>query len=1231
MVSRVPARCLETWKLTVLDGRFLLKYATRDTVELLERGTGGVSEASLAIDKYDEKSPLYGLVQYRRRKVILKYVPEGTSRLLQGLCIHIAARTLIDQTLHPARLAVQFQSILETFAPHETVFSFKAASELNESTLASACMLHTSAASLTSDSSSSLRKSRLGGIAEDVEEGATAPIGKARNLTTPERPESSDTKSSKAERVDTSVVPAVIGPSPSKREEESASNQDANLPTRVDSLAPPRATPSPGLQENKSSVSSLQADNPTSVPSPQGEKLSSVHPSQNNKSSSPTLSFDKPLPAPPELTPQKKQLDLHPVHHEEENGFDYRSRQSHDTTRPSFDHRQSSQIIRPQADDAASQYSSYSPYKPKKKLGPRPHKDPEGRPKTSGAASKDQRAVANLPTNLRISNRPPPTNVTRPGSQHSSRSVPSNFRHRSELLSSESPPPLPQAAAHITDVYRSTDAGSFISTAALNPQKATSITPEKLRLMKALQMRKKQQALARRASTVSPPPELDILRPEKMAQSETEPGTEKSSYPTEARSGRVGSEKDDSTAMKQETDNAPPPPSNGTAEVHSPTSALPEIDHPTPSLAGTNTTPTKALQKERPVKKDSGISSLEDAETSKQEPAVPSSTPQNVTEVPNQIDVPEINPPGLEAVFPKANDGSKADESKTSANTVSSHLVVATSDDEPQTATTQDTRVKDIGAKPSISDNPQADTPDQNQKRRNLVEPIKILSSPEASDVSDDDSFVEELEHAKLEEAKPISVARSPITPIFRNSSDRLSEVARAVSAPIQVATDSTAPTPEKPRTISGRSVSTSTALPPLPPAPGDVGYALAAKKGTVSSGITTRIKALESFSRREVTGSPLQITPPQPISQKSSPSIWSFKKRASLAQIRSNPPNTSTSKLPPKQLPTPQPTLTAEKMPTSPPRPWPQRTGSAPQVDAPMQKGDSISVTARIIRDPNQNSAELADNPSEPVPMNLHRSPLTVEHERSEPQAQSIMSSAASTIRPDSRPTSPKVERSRFSFSSTRSSVPKLMTSDSMASRISQAGNQKKRTSGNVPLSPSDASSIAEDRPKESRASRLMKRMSNLTGGSRRNIFNSLSPNGREQIPPAPIAERRESLTEQSSLTDSLSHVVDIGDVNVQFPDTLLWKRRFMRIDDQGYLVLTPPTKETMERNRGISRRFHLSDFRKPTLPDPEREELPWSILLDFEDGTCLQCACESRYAQTQVLRSRYFCAQVD
>lgn len=64
--------------------RFLLKYVNRDSVELYERGKGGVNEARLAVAKYEEASPLYGLIIYRRRKVLIKYVPEGTSRLLQG-------------------------------------------------------------------------------------------------------------------------------------------------------------------------------------------------------------------------------------------------------------------------------------------------------------------------------------------------------------------------------------------------------------------------------------------------------------------------------------------------------------------------------------------------------------------------------------------------------------------------------------------------------------------------------------------------------------------------------------------------------------------------------------------------------------------------------------------------------------------------------------------------------------------------------------------------------------------------------------------------------------------------------------------------------------------------------------------------------------------------------------------------------------------------------------------
>lgn len=186
-------------------------------------------------------------------------------------------------------------------------------------------------------------------------------------------------------------------------------------------------------------------------------------------------------------------------------------------------------------------------------------------------------------------------------------------------------------------------------------------------------------------------------------------------------------------------------------------------------------------------------------------------------------------------------------------------------------------------------------------------------------------------------------------------------------------------------------------------------------------------------------------------------------------------------------------------------------------------------------------------------------------------------------------------------------------------------------RTESSVlPRSASDSSSIAEEVVgKGSRKARLMRRMSILTKGPRRTIASALGSATSKQEDPGTmtwqppdliVGHSGERSPQRLPMAESYAHVVDIGDVNIQFPDTLLWKRRFMRIDDQGFLILTPPTMEA--NKRGISRRFHLSEIKKPCLPALEREELPWSILLDFEDGGCLQCACESRYAQGQVLR---------
>jgi hypothetical protein len=36
------------------------------------------------IEEFEETSPLYGFLRYRRRNVLIKYMPEDCSRLVQG-------------------------------------------------------------------------------------------------------------------------------------------------------------------------------------------------------------------------------------------------------------------------------------------------------------------------------------------------------------------------------------------------------------------------------------------------------------------------------------------------------------------------------------------------------------------------------------------------------------------------------------------------------------------------------------------------------------------------------------------------------------------------------------------------------------------------------------------------------------------------------------------------------------------------------------------------------------------------------------------------------------------------------------------------------------------------------------------------------------------------------------------------------------------------------------------
>jgi hypothetical protein len=81
--------------LTLRGARFLVHYVSRDEVDVLSQGTKGVAELREAAEKYYNGSaeaeaetktgPLFGMIDFRRRKVLIKLVPDDTTRLIKGM------------------------------------------------------------------------------------------------------------------------------------------------------------------------------------------------------------------------------------------------------------------------------------------------------------------------------------------------------------------------------------------------------------------------------------------------------------------------------------------------------------------------------------------------------------------------------------------------------------------------------------------------------------------------------------------------------------------------------------------------------------------------------------------------------------------------------------------------------------------------------------------------------------------------------------------------------------------------------------------------------------------------------------------------------------------------------------------------------------------------------------------------------------------------------------------
>ena len=806
---------------------------------------------------------------------------------------------------------------------------------------------------------------------------------------------------------------------------------------------------------------------------------------------------------------------------EEQNDTDLTGRKSDQLPRSMREPRTSSQSTRPTTRDL---YGAYV-YKPKVKLGPRPSTESTGRPHTSASNSRqmEPRPISTVPAGIKVPSRRPI--LTRPQSQHSSTG--------SKLLPlSSAAPKLPELLFVDQGVNTAVTANTKVIPGAPSPMqpamKSSAITPEKQRLMKALQLRKKQLAMAAASKEEEKKPierlELeagslvegqqqdvenipDILehptRGDSVSTVRVQPEVDEESgspIPTSSPVSIIEPSEGHSTQASSFTDD------NDHSAKDAQRKELQPTDAPSLELSSScSVVDMKSADLDEPKQADSPLQPVK--ETSASEVPLPPPTEEEA-----QMLVEEAAP-----VLPTSN--ASLNEFMEDVETAVTHMTnIMQNIDEDFT----DTR-------PSTADTIERQDLERPSKRRGLIDPIRIISSAENSDDNylSDESFMEELKTAKLQEAKPVSVSKSPLTPMSpRSINDRRPSDAgsapRSVSNPLQNGISTELPYLSHDGYGYGYTRSMSVSCTNV--AKSQQASTLMAKKINVSSGISKRIKALELVSSRETspaTQSPLSTAIPC-----SSPPFAEFRKaslrtpsgRSNLAGKR----ETELSNVGSYPSPSPSPQV----LPSCCASPESVLDVRHEGITSKAPPG-SISVTARILRGANNAKPVVPVDASEPVIQDLFRSPLVIEHQGAMvlPSGKERRGSDGPHSGTSSSPRSGR--NSMFRSASQPDVVPKRNSISSRRKHSVGSPYSIKDTSS------TDLGSLEQrgEEKKESRKSRLLKRMSSISSASRKSLLQALSPTPKEE----------ESIIESQLAVESLPAVVDIGDVNIQFPDTLV------------------------------------------------------------------------------------------
>jgi hypothetical protein len=1052
---------------------------------------------------------------------------------------------------------VHFQAITDRFSPHDTIFTISSSDDLNDHTLGAACSLHTAIPS-TASSSGSSRKNRLDEITEDAEEN------------------------------------------------QGGDGDDAQPAAQADST-PATKTEAPTIEIED-------------VSAPKSTESQTRRPPADARPITPATKASEPEPTAEDASETPKESDDNapstPLANSRE--FDY-------LYEPSEHRRFSSQTTRPSAADLYSVY-----YKPKVKLGPRPRPSLDmQRPQTSGDPPPPARLVSTLPAGMRIG--PRKTNSSqRPKSRDSLFVPPANI---------PPPPPMPDVP-EMSSLLPKRNPGS--SAASVRSLPATmhrvpaspGVTPERQRLMKALELRKKQLSAQREKATkteaipsspsdrlssrtiaVAQPPKSPSIKVEEVVEdhkkleevkTEQSPADQKSQAPAvpaeHAAEETVKTDSGDDTVVtdsgeteEQASTNAASSPVSVQEELstgHStrPSSISGDEDHDSSKHEDEPSTDSQRQAAVPKLEVANGVVSpaVEVEESAESSPTIvpdrtspapspvpsegteaPANRPQTIdssdTEVPQQLEEakkPEqIEEPELPEESEQSKQPEQAEQAEEAEQSEQSEL-----SEQSERSNRRDqpwlgrARVESpLGAPPSSSPDTSRPSTGTKERLRVAIDPIRTSLSAENSDNDylSDDSFMDELQSATVQEAMPVSVSKSPITPFFprRTSSNSVAAGSHVMNMA---------------RSFSGSAV---TALPAANES------LQVTRNSKVSSGISQRIKALAEKSNRDSVASISPMPSPGDSSysarRKSIVRPSSRNSVVSISTVRFNRMSTAAA---------PEPT-------------FPQRLDSLKQTsqNAPPAvykvhqqetPSESVSVTARIVRDDRTKKPDLT-MPTDVSPLELHQSQITIDHHKSTVSLASIKSA----IQP--KPEPPVPAQTPSSPPSRDSQVPRTSSDGGWRTFGRRRGSETRPSPSLQDKSPSMTSIevYTEDEKsadkKASRTSRLFKRVSSsISSASRKSIIGVISP---------PL---KEDIDNEFTLLEPVREPppsIQVGDLNVQFPDTLLWKRRWVEIDGQGNLVLA--TSKANDHKTGVTKRYHLTEFRPPYAPDLDRQELPNSM----------------------------------